>query len=125
MKISKRLLNDESGIGVVEELVAVAILGVLVVALVGALSTGSLGARTMSLEVTARNIAVAQMEQTKNQSYLAPPATYPTITPPANWSVSATASAVAGRDSNIEKVTVTVSLQGNSYLTLEGYKVNR
>ncbi|MFH1142043.1 MAG: type II secretion system protein [Chloroflexota bacterium] len=125
MKNSSRLVNDESGIGLVEELVAVAILGILVVSLIGAFSTGSLAARTTSLQVTARNVAVAQMEYTKNQAYQTPPATYPTITPPGNWSVSAAASTIAGRDSSVEKLTVTVSLEGTSYLTLEGYKVDR
>ncbi len=118
-------LSDERGITLVEELVAVAILGVLGVALIGALSTGSLGARTVSLEVTARNIAVAQMEYTDHQANQAPPVTYSSIAVPDNWSVSSAAATVVGRDSNVQKISVTVYHQGNSYLTLEGFKVNR
>ena len=96
------------------------------VALLSAFATGSVALRKTDTKVTAENLARNQMEFTKSQQFSAAPATYTAITPlPEGYSVSAEAASVTGRDSNIQKVTVTVRRKGNAVYTLEDFKLNQ
>jgi hypothetical protein len=53
------------------------------------------------------------------------PAVYATVTPPAGYAVAVDATAVPGADTAIEKITVSVSRDGRSLLSVEDFKVNR
>jgi type II secretory pathway pseudopilin PulG len=117
--------RSQKGMGLAETLIAVAILGTAVVAFVVSLSTGSLAANNLNKETKAQSIAQSQMEYTKNYAYSANATTYPTLTPPATYSVTVGVAAVSGADTNIQKITVTVSKSGVSVVTLTDYKVNR
>ena len=64
-----RAAGNQEGFGLVEVLVAVAIVGMTVVALLAALSTGSIGVATTDEQVTAANLARSQLEYTRSQPY--------------------------------------------------------
>ena len=65
------------------------------------------------------------MELTKAAAFDAAPYTYPTVTPPSGYAVSATASSISGGDARIELITVQVTKDAAAVYTLEGYKVDR
>ncbi len=113
--------------GLVEVLVAVAILGMTLVALLAALSTGSIGVTTTDSEVTAANLARSQLEYTRSQPYAEVPTEYATVTPPAGYTVSVQAASIPEpvTDTNIQKITVIVARDGKTLATVEDYKVKR
>ena len=118
--------SSEKGVGLVESLIAVAIVGIAITALVATLSTGSIAVRKTDERVTAENLAQAQLEYTKAQAYRTAPASYDTIAPlPDGYSISAEGSSISGRDADIQKVTVTVSSNGDIMLVMEDYKMDR
>ena len=73
-------------------------------------------------QATAENIARNQMENVFTQPYLPPPASYPSITVPSNYTVTAEASEYFQGDSGLAKLKVTVSLDGANILTLESLR---
>lgn len=114
----------ENGLGLAEAVVAVAVLGAAVVAFVAALSAGSLAAAEQKTEAVAQSLVRSQMEYTQSSPYN-PAATYPALAMPAGYSLSLAVGAVPGADSNIQKITVTISKEGQELLSLADYKVNR
>ena len=118
-------LRSERGFALVEALVAVAILGMTLVVFVAGMSTGLLATSQADRLSTAHELARSQMEYTKNDAFSAAPFTYPTVTPPATFTVTSVASAISGGDANVESITVSVSKDGVPVFSLEGYKVNR
>ncbi len=119
------MTSGQEGVGLVETLVAVAILGATLVVLLTAISTGVIGVATTEQRVTAENLARSQLEYTKSQTYATAPASYATVTPPAGYAVTAAATSITEGDGAIQKITVTVTRDGETLLTVEGYKVNR
>ncbi len=131
--------QEETGIGLVESLAAVAILGTAGVAFVLSLSTGAIAVRESDQETTAQSLARAQLEYVKNYPYHPAPTTYPSaytynetynpnpITLPEGYAVSVVVSAIpqAGGDSDVQKITVSVSRDGAGILTIADYKVKR
>jgi len=124
-KLRAALVDGEEGVGLVENLVAIAILGVTLVVFVAAISTGSIGVATTEERVTAENLARSQLEYTKSLAYQTAPASYATVTTPAGYAVSAEATPISGADSSIQKITVTVTRDSQTLLTVEDYKVDR
>jgi len=61
--------RDQGGLGLVESLMAVAILGVAVVAFLMALSAGAIAVREGSQQVVAQGLARTQLEYIKSCSY--------------------------------------------------------
>jgi type II secretory pathway pseudopilin PulG len=118
-------LHNQRGIGLVETLIAVAILGTAIVAFVISLSVGSLAANALDKQTIAQGLAQTQMEYIKNYAYNPGATTYPVLTPPATYSVTVSVSAVPGANVNIQKIMVTVSKDGVSLVTVTDYKVNR
>ena len=123
--LKRAIVDGQEGVGLVETLVAVAILGVTLVVLLAAISTGSTGVATTEERVTAENLARSQLEYTKSQPYSTAPASYATVTPPAGYAVSADATSIPEGDSSVQKITVTVARDGDTLLTVEDYKVDR
>jgi Tfp pilus assembly protein PilV len=119
------VVDGQVGVGLVETLIAVAILGVTLVALLAAISAGSRGVAITEERVTAENLARSQMEYAKSEPYLTAPASYATVTPPAGYTVSAQATSIPGGDKSIQKITVTIARDGVKLLTVEDYKVDR
>ncbi len=128
MTLGRRRRHGEEGVGLVETLIAVGILGLALTVLLAAVSTGSLATSRTEERVVAENVARSQLEYIKSQPYLTPPASYLTVTPsPGGYSVAADAVSISSPDTNndIEKITVTVSRDGRTLLVVEDYKVNR
>ena len=123
--LRRTVMDGQDGVGLVEVLVAVAILGVTLVTFLTAISTGSIGVATTEERVTAENLARSQLEYAKSQAYLAAPASYVTVTPPTGYAVSADATSLPEGGSAIQKITVTVTRNGEMVLTVEDYKVDR
>jgi Tfp pilus assembly protein PilV len=124
LKRIKKITGRQRGLGLVETLVAVAILGTAVVGFTAALSTGAISTGVHGQEVTAQRLAQNQVESIKNQNFNAA-GTYTTVTVPAGYTISLAKSAVPGANTNIQKITVTVLHNGVTAFTIAAYKVNR
>lgn len=120
-------LQSEQAFTLVEALVSVAILTLALVVFIAGLSTGVLSSGHSDRLSTAHELARSQMEYVKELPYQAAPATYPTVTPPTGYGVTAAASDVPGGlgDPDIQLVTVQVTKDGAPVFTLEGYRVDR
>ena len=123
--IQKTTRVHEKGFTLVETLVAVAVMGTAAVALLAALSTGSIAVAIVEEKVTAEGIARSQLEYTQSLPFQVAPAIYFTTTPPAGYGVTAEAFPVAGTDDDLQRVVVTVYHQGAQVRTAEAYKMNR
>jgi len=124
--LGRRRRRGEEGVGLVETLIAVGILGLALTVLLAAVSTGSLAVSRTEERVAAENLARSQLEYTKSQGFLAPPASYATVTPsPGGYGVAVEAALIPDTNSSIEKITVTVSRDGRELLVVEDYKVDR
>lgn len=116
-------LSGERGISLAEVLVAVAIVGIALTALLSALSTGSLAVGRTDKQVTAENLARAQLEYTKGKAYST---SYEPLSPlPSGYSISIGVSSISGHDANIQKITVTIGYNGATVLVMEDFKTNR
>ncbi len=118
-------LRAEDGFTLVEALVSVAILAIALIVFLAGMSTGVLSSNHSDRLSTAHELARSQMEYTKETAYQAAPSSYPTVTPPGGYTVSANASTISGGDADIQLVTVQVTKDGLVVYTLEGYKVDR
>ena len=124
----KRLIpriQSQRGFGLVETLVAVAVLGSAVVSFVVSLSAGSLAVNEQDKETLAQTLAQTQIEYTKNYAYNPAAATYPTVATPSGYTITVIVSSVAGTDVNMQKIIVTILKAGSSILQVSDYKVNR
>ena len=61
--------HDQRGLGVIESLVAIAILGIAVVYLIKSLSTGTVSFGNCNQEVVAQSLATKQQENNKSYPY--------------------------------------------------------
>lgn len=128
----RQLLNlkkaqDQLGLGLVETLVAVAILGTSVVAFAAGLSTGSITIKEQDKIAVAQGLVQTQLEYTKGLSFVPGAVTYPAVSTPQGFSLAVSVASVPDTDggASIQKITVTVSHDGSDVLTVEGYKVDR
>lgn len=130
MSLLKRLIKiagkrAESGVTLVEALVAVAILGGGVLTMVLSLSGGALAVRENEQQMTAQSLARSQMEYTKNYAYSPGASTYPAVSAPSDYAISVGVSAVPGGDEDIQKITANITRNGTIIMAVEDYKVNR
>jgi type II secretory pathway pseudopilin PulG len=123
-KVRNRI-QDESGIGLAETLVAIVIIGITAVAFITALSTGALAVRESDQEAVAQQLVRTQMEYLKSLPYDATGATYTAIATPSGYSISLEANASIYTDTDIQELTVTIHRDGEAILTVAAYKVNR
>ena len=114
--------QDQRGLGLPESIVAVAILGVAVVAFVSALSAGSIAVREGDQEVVSQRLARTQLEYIKSCPY---DTTYSTVDEPEGYTISIGVGPTSDNDTDIQKITVTIYRDGEGILTVEDYKVNR
>jgi len=128
-KVTRRLWNrirvfsDERGVSLAESLIAVAVVGTALTALLAGLSTGSMAVQRMDTRVTAQNLARSQMEYIQGQTYSS---SYVTMTPlPDGYSVTVVVSAISGRNQDeIQKIKVTVSYDDDT-VEVEDFRTNR
>ena len=114
------------GFSLVEVVLTVAVASTLTVALLGAVSVTARVVTQLDGDVVAQELARTQMEYVKGYTpYLTPPATYPTVSPPTGYAVSAIAESVPDRGPEVSRVVVTVTRGGKALVTVEGYKSDR
>ena len=126
-------LADERGAGLVEVLVAVAIMAIVLTIFLSALVTGGLGVRVVHERVTAENLARSQLEYIKdyepyNEITQTTPGAYPTVTSiVSGYAITVTASPIATTNFDIQLITVTVFYGDvlTPTFTMEEYKVKR
>lgn len=139
LRVTKKLGGDESGVTLIETLVALAVLGLIAVVFLSGLATAARATLIADEQATAESLARSEIEYVKSQqpyiNYAEPdPGEYELITPPASYSLEITAEPIdpdtgqpllAGQDEGIQKITVTVNRGSKLLLTVEGYKVDR
>ena len=121
----KNRAQDQRGLGLVETLVAVAILGTSVVAFVAALSAGSIAVGEQDEAVVAQSLVQTQLEYTKSYPYDPEATTYPTVDVPEGYIISVGVASIPSTDADIQKITVTVSRGSETIMTVANYKMNR
>lgn len=122
----RNLLRSQSGSTLVEQLVMIGVVGTVLAASLGALGTGAVGLRIAAARDRAMQLAITQAEYVKTQEYVDSPATYPiSVSVPQGFSLTAVGEPVAGADSNVQRVIVSVVSGGQTLLVLEELKVRR
>ncbi len=89
--------------------------------LVGALAVGALGVQTAHRVTTATNLAADQIEVIKRAAY-DPTGAYPTVSAPSGYTVAVTAVEIG---TGLQRITVTVSFQGQTLAVVGNYRVDR
>lgn len=135
------MVTEERGSTLVGELIALAIIGTALVALLSGLSTSSLGVRVVEHHVSAENVARSQMEAIKAAPYQPNPTAvpYPGVSVPSGYDLTidvsywmtatgSFASALPETDSGLQHIRVEVrstSDPGSISFALEDYKGDR
>jgi len=120
----------ESGVTLIETVVAVAILGVIAVTFLSGLATTSRAVFIADERATAESLAQSQMEWVKNVDYSYNATEYSPAPIPGgkdyiNYSANISAQPLHAPDDGIQKITVTVKRSDKGVIKLEGYKVDR
>ena len=115
---------DRRGAGLVEVLVAMAIMAIVVTIFLSALVTGGLGVRVVHERVTAENLARSQLEYVKNQDYITT-TDYSLISVPPSYSAYTITVQSPEISDGLQLITVTVFYDGDRTFTMEEYKVDR
>ena len=128
---STHAFANERGESLVEILVSVATMSIIITAFLAALSTGAFSVALVRRQVTAENLARAQLEYVKdyepyNEITQTTSGAYPTVTPIASgYTIAVTASPITTTTSDIQLITVSISHNGEQVFTIGDYKVNR
>lgn len=128
--IFKKLRSGQRGVTLMESVIALAVLGLIAVAILSALATGAKASMIAKEQATAESLARSEVEYVKRSSYDPSATTYPidlSIVPTAEgWTIpDAVVAAVPSRDASIQMITVTVSRHGEAILSITDYKANR
>ena len=120
----------ESGVTLLETVMALAILSVIAVAFLSGLATTSRAVFIADERSTAESLARSQMEWAKDTDYVYDateysPAPIPSGKDYINYSATIAAEPLRNPDDGIQKITVTVKHSGRGVIKLEGYKVDR
>ncbi len=126
----KIVIKNERGIGLIEVLIALAILGIVAAAFLSGLATASRAVYIADVRTTAESLARSQMEYVKGIDYVNEATSYPAASIPqehidAGFSATITALPLHNPDDGIQEITVTVEHSGNVKITLADYKVDR
>jgi prepilin-type N-terminal cleavage/methylation domain-containing protein len=114
-------MKSQSGFSILEVLVSLALLGIIGVALLSGLHTVSAVTLTTDERQTGKTLAESQMEAVKAQAYLA---SYEPVPISGDYTgYNATIATQSLQDSNVQRITVTVSHSNKVVARLEGYKV--
>ena len=122
--------RGESGVTLLETLVALAVLGVVSVAFLSGLATTSRAAVIADRMVAAESLAQSQMESAKQAAYVYEATSYTSVQIPGDesylwFSAEVAAEPLNSPDDGVQKITVTIRRSGVDVYVLEGYKVDR
>lgn len=127
-----KLIRSEKGLTLIELIIALGLLGVLVIAFLGAMAGASKAMFLADERTTAESIARAEMEYVKNLEYEHnSPQSYEKINQSvAGFSDYTITTGITELSLQLQKVSITVLHNGNPVytsgnFTLEGYKVDR
>ena len=122
-------LKDEQGMNLIEVLIALLIVSLVAGVFLGAVAASSRAVIVGQEQVSAESLAKSQMEHIQQQAYSVDGVAYTTISPlPAGYGVNFTVTRLdprqddSGDEQGLQKITVTVTHNGNTVFTLEGYK---
>ena len=133
-QVRKACQGGSRGFSMIEIVIAIALIGVIAVAVLSALSTASMALIIADERATAESLARSQLEYTKNDDYdniNYPDPEYsldPDIDIPDGYNINIEAVRLdpeedgTDDDDGIQKITVTVSRDGEVLVTLEDYK---
>ncbi|MFC1954211.1 hypothetical protein ACFLVZ_00070 [Chloroflexota bacterium] len=128
LRIRKIIITGESGISLLETLVALAVLGTIAVTFLSGVAISTKAAFTTDELTTAESLARTQMEWIQNADYTDNVSQYsaaviPDVNDYSSYSVNITAEPLNIPDDGIQKITVTISRFNEQVLELEGYKI--
>lgn len=127
--LGRGLNADERGISLAEQLVSVALLGILVVTLLYALSGGTVAVGVVDEQVTSLNLATSALESVRGISYVTGTLSYmPSLLAPAGYGVSVASSVFLSGSTvitGIQWLTATVTHNGNVTVQISDLKANR
>ncbi|MBA7620637.1 hypothetical protein ES703_27990 [subsurface metagenome] len=120
----------ESGITLIETVVALAIMGTIAVTFLSGLATTYKAAFIVDEQATAESLARSQMEWAQNIDYVYSVTQYSSASIPSgrdyiNYSATITAEPLHNPDDGIQKITVTVKRFDETVTRLQSYKVDR
>ncbi len=152
MRRLRKLQGSQRGFGLIEVIIALALLGVVGIAFLGALATASSGIAVSDKRATAESLARSEMEYAKSHYYSSAPWSYEVPLPPGwpeeslpdwwdtenphtlpdgyeNYTATVVASRLdpegdgLGNDDGLQKITITITfLEEGTVTVLEGYK---
>jgi type II secretory pathway pseudopilin PulG len=118
-------ISGESGISLVETLVAIAILGVIASVFLTALSTGAISVRIQDEMSVSQGLAQSEIEVIKSAAYDISGHDYPVLNAPTGYTIAVQVNPSIYGNVDIQQVTVTIMHNDDQVLALENYKVNR
>lgn len=118
-------MKKERGFSLIEVLIAIALLGIVAIAVLGGLSTASKALFLADEKATAESLARSQMEWIKNHDYaFSYSAAISQDDIDAGYSATIVSEPIIGQI-DLQKITVTINHHGEEAVILEGYKANR
>ena len=122
-------MKSDSGFTLIETLIALAILGVVAVAILSGLTVATKATVIMDEQAIAESLVKSEIEYVKSCSYEYSVSEYPVdtvLTIPIGWSMSPPSVApVHAIDDGIQVVTVAAEHNGRTMLSVNIYKVDR
>ena len=116
-------MKNEAGTSLLETIIALALLGIIVASILGALGTSSSARSTADAHAAARVLAKSQMEYLREQTYAF---SYDTAPIPTEYpGYTAVLNVENIRNGNLQKLDITIRYHNQDVETLESYKVNR
>ena len=120
-QVRKAFQGSSGGLTLVEVAIGIALMGVIAVAILSALSAASAWLTAVDARATAESLARSQMEDIKNQPKSA---TYDSSIPPAYEQAGYSANITADLlNEGLQKITIIIAHDGEELVTLVGYKV--
>jgi len=130
LRIRKTLIPGESGISLLETLVALAVLGTIAVTFLNGMVISTKAAFTTDKQATAESLARSQVEWIQDTAYTANTSQYSIASIPEGkdyvyYSANIIVESLNNPDDGIQKITAIVYYQNEEIVKLEGYKVDR
>lgn len=139
-RVAKKFKGNQTGVSLIETVIALAVLGIIAVVFLGGLATAAKATFIADERATAESLARSQIEGVKGQDYIdysvLDHGEYAVIAPPtdSNFSIESITIPIyadtglplpSGEDEDIQKIKVTVKRGDKTVLIVEGYKVKR
>ena len=124
---NKSKKNNQTGMTLIETIVAIAILAAIGVVFLGGLVVCSKGTLESDQQATAESVARCQMEWVQGLTYVDnttqyTPANLDNFNDYEGYSANITVAPLHSPDDGIQQITITVLHHGNWVMSLEGYK---